>query len=251
MQYFKNQFNKKIVANILIISVLTVVNFQLFSQSKKDYLVTVHTKYGDMNLILFDKTPKHKANFLKLVNNKFYDSTLFHRVIQNFMIQGGDPDSKKAKPNQALGSGSLNYKIPSEISPDFYHKKGALGAAGDGNPEKASSSSQFYIVQGKIWNETELAGQIKRSGRPFTDLQKNTYKSIGGSPHLDGNYTVFGQLIGGFAVLDSVAAVKKDARNRPEIDLPMRVTVQKLKKKKILKKYADKSVVQTYDNLNL
>jgi peptidyl-prolyl cis-trans isomerase B (cyclophilin B) len=204
-----------------------------------------------MNLVLFDKTPQHKANFLKLANEKFYDSTLFHRVMQNFMIQGGDPDSKNAKPNQALGSGGLKYKIPAEISAEFYHKKGALAAAHDGNPEKASSSSQFYIVQGKIWNESDLEPQIKRSGRPFTDLQKSTYKSIGGSPHLDGNYTVFGQLIGGYAVLDSIANVKKGPRNRPEIDVPMTVTVQKLRKKKILKKYADKSVIQKYDDLNL
>ncbi len=241
MQYFKNQFNNKIAANLLIISVLTVVNFQLFSQSKKDYLVTVHTKYGDMNLILYDKTPKHKANFLKLVNNKFYDSTLFHRVIQNFMIQGGDPNSKKAKEGESLGGGTVPYKIPAEILPELYHKKGALAAARDNNPQKESSGCQFYIVQGKTWNEPDLEAQIKRSGRTFSEEQKQAYKLIGGSPHLDGNYTVFGQLIKGFAVLDSIAA-QKGPRDRPKVDIAMKISAEKMRKKKIIKKYADKSI---------
>lgn len=166
------------------------------------------------------------------------------------MIQGGDPNSKKAKPGQQLGFGGVNYKIPAEIFPELYHKKGALAAAHDGNPEKASSGSQFYIVQGKKWNEAELEIQIKRSGRQFTESQKTIYRTNGGSPHLDGNYTVFGQLIGGFAVLDSIAQ-QKTSRDRPLIDVPMTVTTQKMRKKKIMKKYADKSMVQEYENLNL
>jgi cyclophilin family peptidyl-prolyl cis-trans isomerase len=240
--------------NYLFICLFLGLYQPVFSQNKKkDYLVTIHTKFGNMNLVLFDKTPKHKANFLKLVNDKFYDSTLFHRVIKNFMIQGGDPKSKKAKLGELLGSGDIGYKIPAEFLPDLYHKKGALAAAGNNFPATESSGCQFYIVHGKIWNETDLEAQIKRSGRPFTDLQKSTYKSIGGSPHLDGNYTVFGQLIGGYAVLDSIANSKTSTnpKDRPLTDLKMTVTVQNLKKKKILKKYADKSVIQKYDDLNL
>jgi cyclophilin family peptidyl-prolyl cis-trans isomerase len=238
---------------LIIYFFFCVVNSVFTQNKKKDYLVTIDTKFGKMNLVLFDKTPKHKANFLKLVNDKFYDSTLFHRVIKNFMIQGGDPKSKKAKPGEPLGNGDNGYKIPAEFLPDLYHKKGALAAAGNNFPATESSGCQFYIVHGKIWNEADLETQIKRSGRPFTDLQKSTYKSIGGSPHLDGNYTVFGQLIGGYAVLDSLANSKTSTspKDRPMTDLKMNITVQKLKKKKILKKYADKSVIQKYDDLNL
>jgi cyclophilin family peptidyl-prolyl cis-trans isomerase len=240
---FKQNNYRKIKIKLLIFSLLLVDIEQGFSQSKKDYLVTIHTKFGEMNLVLNDKTPKHKANFLKLVNEKFYDSTLFHRVIQNFMIQGGDPNSKKAKPGELLGGGSVPYKIPAEFSPELFHKKGALAAARDNNPAKESSGCQFYIVHGKVWNEADLEMQIKRSGRPFTDEQKQTYKTIGGSPHLDGNYTVFGQLLSGFAVLDSIANIKKGARDRPEEDISMKITTKEIRKKKIIKKYLEKGVV--------
>lgn len=254
MQSNFQQKTKKLFFKLSLILLFLGFNQPIFSQNKKkDYLVTIHTKFGDMNLILFDKTPKHKANFLKLVNDKFYDSTLFHRVIQNFMIQGGDPISKKAKAGEALGGGDIGYKIPAEFSPELYHKKGALAAAGNNFPATESSGCQFYIVHGKVWDEQGLEAQIRRSGRPFTDLQKSTYKSIGGSPHLDGNYTVFGQLIGGFTVLDSIANSKtsKSPKDRPLTDLKMNISVKKLKKKKILKKYADKSVIQKYDDFNL
>src|SRR6478609_647435 len=129
------------------------------AQSKKDYVVTVKTKYGDMVAILYDETPKHKENFIKLAKEHYFDSLLFHRVIQGFMIQGGDPDSKKAKPGQMLGRGGPGYTVDAEINPKFFHEKGALSAArlGDSqNPKKASSGSQFYIVQGTIQNEQEL-----------------------------------------------------------------------------------------------
>jgi cyclophilin family peptidyl-prolyl cis-trans isomerase len=227
---------------ILLISLLTIGVQSIFSQSKKDYLITIQTKFGAMNLVLFDKTPKHKTNFLKLIQDKTLDSTLFHRVIKDFMIQGGDPNSKNAKPGQMLGMGGLNYKVPAEILPELYHQKGALGAASDGNPEKASSSTQFYIVQGRIWNDAELQGQIARSGRPFTEEQKNHYKTVGGSPHLDGNYTVFGQMISGLSVLDAIANVQKGSANRPIDNISMMVTAKKMRKKKIIKKYADKTL---------
>jgi cyclophilin family peptidyl-prolyl cis-trans isomerase len=230
------------LSKVLLICFLCCVVQSGFTQSKKDYLVTIDTKYGKMNLVLFDKTPYHKANFLKLANEKFYDSTLFHRVMKNFMIQGGDPTSKKAPAGSGLGSGDLGYRVPAEILPELFHKKGALAAAQSPNPKKESSASQFYIVHGKTWEGAELEEQIKRSGRAFTAEQKLTYNKIGGAPHLDGNYTVFGQLISGLAVLDTIAAVKKDARNRPFDNVPMTVRVEKMRKKKIIKKYLDKSI---------
>jgi cyclophilin family peptidyl-prolyl cis-trans isomerase len=231
---------------VLLICGLTFMFNSVFSQSKKDYLITISTKFGNMNLVLFDKTPKHKANFLKLVNDKYYDSTLFHRVIKEFMIQGGDPTSKNAKPGAMLGSGDIGYRIPAEILPELFHKKGALAAARSENPAKESSGCQFYIVQGKTYDETVLASQMKRSGRSFTEEQKNDYKTIGGAPHLDGNYTVFGQLISGMAVLDSIANVKKGPRDRPDENLKMMVTAKKMRKKKILKKYLEKTISFTF-----
>jgi cyclophilin family peptidyl-prolyl cis-trans isomerase len=234
--------SKKILPNLFYFSLLILGLNSAYSQKRKDYLVTIQTKFGDMNLILYDKTPLHKANFLKLTKDKFYDSTIFHRVIKNFMIQGGDPNSKNAKPNEKLGSGGPNYKVPAEIIPELFHTKGALAAARDNNPEKASSGSQFYIVQGKVWNKTDLDGQMKRSGRPFTDSQKNVYETLGGTPHLDGNYTVFGQLINGMAILDSIAAVKTAPGDRPMENVIIKVTAKEIRKKKILKKHWDKNI---------
>lgn len=211
-------------------------------RKKKDYLVTVQTTYGPMRLVLYDKTPKHKENFIKLVERKFYDSLLFHRVIPAFMMQGGDPNSKAAKPGAMLGNGNVGYTVPAEILPDLFHKKGALAAARDNNPAKASSGCQFYIVQGKVWPGDELKKQIDRSrerapDRQFTDAQRQTYETIGGTPHLDGNYTVFGEVIDGLAIVDSVTAQPRDAQNRPLTDLRMTVAGAWIKKKKITKQY--------------
>ena len=201
---------------ILFINALFIINQPLNAQSKKDYLVKIGTPWGEIHAVLFDKTPKHKANFLKLVDDKFYDGLLFHRIINGFMIQGGDPNSRKAKPNETLGNGDVGYKIDAEILPDLFHKKGVLAAARDNNPAKASSGCQYYIVQGKIWNDSSLQQQMARSPqRFFTEEQKQVYKTIGGVPHLDGNYTVFGQVIDNLWVIDSVASQKRDAQNRP------------------------------------
>lgn len=223
---------------LLLLPLLT----QAQNRKKKDYLVTVQTTYGPMRLVLYDKTPKHKENFIKLVERKFYDSLLFHRVIPAFMMQGGDPNSKGAKPGVALGNGDVGYTVPAEILPDLFHKKGALAAARDNNPAKASSGCQFYVVQGKVWSDDELKKQIDRSRerapeRQFTDAQRQTYKTIGGTPHLDGNYTVFGEVIDGLAVVDSVTAQPRDAQNRPLTDLRMTVTGEWMKKKKVTKQY--------------
>jgi cyclophilin family peptidyl-prolyl cis-trans isomerase len=222
----------------LLFFLLLLVGQSLIAQSRKDYLVTIGTPWGEMHAVLFDKTPKHKANFLKLVDDKFYDGLLFHRIINGFMIQGGDPKSRQAKPNELLGDGDIGYKIDAEILPDLFHKKGVLAAAHDGNPAKASSGCQYYIVQGKVWNDSTLRLRMALSPqRIYTDEQKQVYKTIGGTPHLDGNYTVFGQVLDNLWIIDSVAAQKRNAQNRPLQDLPMKVSCKKMRKKKISKLY--------------
>ncbi len=216
---------------------------QAQKKKKKDYLVTITTDAGTMRLVLFDETPLHKANFIKLAQEKFFDGLLFHRIIEAFMIQGGDPNSRNAKPKEALGNGSVGYKIPAEIRPDFFHQKGALGAARDNNPLKESSGCQFYIVQGRPMVGAELDRQLARvtekesTPRKPTEAQKKTYQTLGGSPHLDGGYTVFGQVIDGLSVIDSIAARPRDARDRPLKDVSMQVSVESMRKKKITKKY--------------
>ncbi len=218
---------------------LVAVYFPAFSQKKpkRDYLVTVATRFGDLKLVLFDQTPKHKENFLNLTKKKFYNDLLFHRVIEGFMVQGGDPNSKGAAETARLGDGDVGYRLPAEIRPELFHRKGALAAARDSNPAKESSGCQFYLVQGKLWNEADLERQMARSGRPFTDEQKQTYKTTGGSPHLDGNYTVFGQAIAGLAVIDSIAKQPKNSYDRPRLDVPMRVSAERMRKKKITRMY--------------
>lgn len=216
---------------------------QAQKKKKKDYLVTITSEAGPMRLILFDETPLHKANFIKLAQEKFYDGLLFHRIIDAFMIQGGDPNSRNAKPKEALGNGSVGYKIPAEIKPNLFHQKGALGAARDNNPQKESSGCQFYIVEGRPLTGADLDQQLARvineksTPRKPTEAQKTVYETQGGTPHLDGNYTVFGQVIDGLAVIDSLAARPRDARDRPVKDIAMQVSVEPMRKKKIMKKY--------------
>ena len=222
----------------LIIILLLFVNQSLTAQSKKDYLVTITTPWGDMHALLYDETPQHKANFLKLVDNKFYDGLLFHRIINLFMIQGGDPTSRTVTAGVLLGNGENGYTIPAEITPELFHKKGTLAAARDNNPTKASSGCQFYVVQGQIWNDITLKQQMARTPlRTFTDEQKQVYKTIGGTPHLDGNYTAFGQVIDNLWMIDSVAIQQRDRNNRPLKDIAMKITCKKMRKKKISKLY--------------
>lgn len=188
----------------------------------------ISTKYGDMTVLLYDETPKHRDNFIKLVKEGFYNGTLFHRVIRDFMIQGGDPDSKGAAPGQRLGSGGPGYTIDAEINPEFIHKKGALSAARMGdqvNPEKKSSGSQFYIVQGKKVSADELNRLAPRTGAIYTTDQIKTYQTIGGTPFLDNQYTVFGEVIDGLDVIDKIAAVKTQPGDRPVEDVKMTITL--------------------------
>jgi len=234
--------------------------------------IIIITDYGDIVLQLYDQTPQHRDNFIKLVKEGYYDGTLFHRVIKNFMIQGGDPNSKNAQPGERLGTGGPDYTIPAEFIPKYIHKRGALAAARNNNPMKASSGSQFYIVQGKVYNEDELdavevqiaqqyaqqmyfqyrrdeedaaqkAGQTvaldtlhaRASRRASAWLRANpyqimpedraVYETIGGTPLLDGEYTVFGEVITGMDVVEKIINADTDENNRPIKD----VRIKKMK----------------------
>jgi cyclophilin family peptidyl-prolyl cis-trans isomerase len=210
-----------------------------FSQKKKrkDYVVTLNTDFGNIKMVLFDQTPKHKENFLKLVKDGFYDGTLFHRIIEKRIIQGGDPDSKNAKMGVKLGDGDVGYRVPAEFVPTLIHKKGVLAAARDSNPQKASSGCQFYIVQGQVWDDAGYATQAARSGKAYTDEQKKIYQTLGGTPHLDDKYTVFGEVIEGLAVVDSIAKQARDANDRPLKDIKMSMTAKLMRVRKIKKKF--------------
>ncbi|MFN2458072.1 MAG: peptidylprolyl isomerase [Chitinophagaceae bacterium] len=179
-------------------------------RNKDVELITTH---GNIVLRLYDSTPLHRDNFLTLVKSGFYDSVLFHRVIKNFMIQSGDPDSRRAAAGMALGNGGPSYTIPAEFRPSLFHKKGALAAArmgDDVNPAKKSSGSQFYIVQGRTFTDTGLdSTEINRlKGRKLPTQHREVYKILGGTPHLDQNYTVFGEVVNGLQVVDSIASVQ-------------------------------------------
>jgi peptidyl-prolyl cis-trans isomerase B (cyclophilin B) len=200
---------------------------------KKDVLL--QTNYGDIVVRLSDSTPLHRDNFLKLVKTHYYDSVLFHRVIKNFMIQSGDPNSKHAQPGEPLGNGGPGYRIPAEFRTTLFHKKGVVAAARDNNPEKASSGSQFYIVQGKIFTDAGLDSveTYRLNGRKIPAEQREVYKTIGGAPHLDQGYTVFGEVVKGLDVVNNIASVttsKGQDRDRPLEDV--RVIKAKLIKRK-------------------
>ncbi len=282
-------------------SIIFVVLLLFLVSCTKEYtqsIVLIQTRLGDIKVRLYNETPIHRDNFLKLVKDGTIDSTLFHRVIKDFMIQGGDPDSKYADTGQVLGEGGPGYTLPAEINfPKYFHKRGALAAAREGdkvNPKKRSSGSQFYIVQGEILSDNDLIkienkiresnkrsifnnvlmvyndslNELQRSGDEssmvnmqqrimaevnqkysqvpefsFPDSIKDIYMSIGGTPHLDGNYTVFGEVIEdktlwekfrsllgkkyGMEVVDAIANELTDGRNRPLKDIRMHVKILK------------------------
>jgi cyclophilin family peptidyl-prolyl cis-trans isomerase len=174
---------------------------------KKDVLL--QTTMGDIVIRLSDSTPLHRDNFLKLAKTGYYDSLLFHRVIKDFMIQGGDPNSKNAKPGIPLGNGGPGYRVPAEFKPSLFHKKGVIAAARDNNPEKASSGSQFYLTQGKVYTHAGLDSLETRrlQGRKIPAEYRAMYTTIGGIPHLDQGYTVFGEVVKGLDVIDNIADV--------------------------------------------
>ena len=225
------------VCTLLLISTISFAQ----KKSKKDYLKEVRNTLNQCHLVLFDDAPLHKANFIKLVEQKFYDSLLFHRIIDGFMIQGGDPESKTAKPNQRLGNGGGNMeRIPFEFKPNHIHRKGALAAARDNNPEKKSSACQFYIVQGKKRTDEEVTAAAQRNGMNYTTQQRADYMNLGGAPHLDNGYTVFGEAIDNLDLIDTIAKQPKDSADRPKEDIKMSMTVKKMRKKKITKKFGYK-----------
>tara|TARA_R110002050_G_scaffold223338_2_gene359199 strand:+ start:62781 stop:63635 length:855 start_codon:yes stop_codon:yes gene_type:complete len=268
-----NQFTKFTLLLLLSLSLFSCNQKKEAQKVKVEKRKTVEmvTNYGTIVLELYNETPLHRDNFINLTANKAYDSLLFHRVIHNFMIQGGDPDSKKAQAIDTLGEGDVPYKIAAEFRPNLFHKKGVLAAARDGNPERASSGIQFYIVQGKVYNDSLLDNAEKRintwlaehdiandpSNKYLLDslqsaMAKNNrivysnysdsistwaktnknfhhysipenhreiYKTVGGTPHLDQNYTVFGEVVKGLAIVDSIAKVETNDLDRPITDV--------------------------------
>ncbi|MBX2938856.1 MAG: peptidylprolyl isomerase [Ferruginibacter sp.] len=200
--------------------------FSITSYAQKSSIrVQISTDSGTIVVKLYDETPLHRDNFIKLVRQGFYDSLLFHRVIPEFMIQGGDPTSKNAQPGTMLGGGGGNMeRIPAEFHPNLYHKKGALAAARDNNPAKASSACQFYLVQGKKFTDGELSMIATRTGKTFSDEQRKMYTTVGGTPFLDQDYTVFGEIESGLEVVDKIVSAQKDGANRPLTDIRMQIT---------------------------
>jgi cyclophilin family peptidyl-prolyl cis-trans isomerase len=287
--HFKPDSHHKLfhMKNIYFISILTVLLGACHSKPSET-LVNISTPYGEIIVKLYDSTIKHRENFVKLADIGYFNGTLFHRVIRNFMIQGGDPGSKNALPGALLGEGDTNYTVPFEYVPSYLHKRGAFAAAresDDVNPSKASSASQFYIVQGKVFTNVELDAVelkverrtkqyilmdlLKKEGKeaelkafrqmadsrdtanirliinqyrnaveaqymrtkPFklTEEQRRVYTTIGGTPHLDGAYTVFGEVVSGMDIVDQIAAVETDKNDRPIQDI--RMTIKVLKEK--------------------
>lgn len=268
--------NKTYTMKNLIISGLVLVSLLMTGCKGNSKMVRMETTHGDILIKLYEETPVHRKNFLKLVREGFYDSLLFHRVIEDFMIQGGDPDSKNASPGEQLGNGGPGYQLEAELMPQkYYHKKGVLAAARKGdqqNPLRKSSGSQFYIVHGRTYSPEELnqiekriqrrdsqwhtmlymfnnrdikeqVDSLRRSGKrkalndlarkigqkaqeeygegkfSFTTRQRKTYRETGGAPHLDGAYTVFGEVTKGMDVIDKIAALETDSNNRPKADV--------------------------------
>ncbi len=190
--------------------------------------VNVDTDSGRIVLKLSDKTPLHRDNFVKLIKDHFYDGLLFHRVVNDFMIQGGDPDSKNAKPGEVLGLGDLKYTIPAEFDTSLFHKRGALAAAREAdekNPKKESSSTQFYIVDGATYTDSQLDDIEQQMHIVIPKNHRDFYKTVGGDPFLDMNYTVFGEVVNGMDVVEKIAHMAKDDNNRPLQDIHMKMAI--------------------------
>jgi peptidyl-prolyl cis-trans isomerase B (cyclophilin B) len=210
---------KQIALFITILLITSVMN-DTQAQSTK---VKMKTTLGDITLMLYDDTPIHKDNFIDLVNKKFYEGVLFHRVIPQFMVQAGDPASKTAKPGDRLGASDPKATIPAEFKQNHWHKKGALAAARMGdqvNPTRASSQYQFYIVTGRPWSVAELSRMEQDGTHPkFTEEQKKVYTSAGGYPPLDYQYTVFGEVTEGMDVVEKISKVQRAQGDRPIEDV--------------------------------
>lgn len=194
----------------------------IFIDAPQDCTVEMETSMGNMTIKLFDDTPKHRDNFIKLAETGFYDGLLFHRVINGFMIQGGDPNSKNAAKGTRLGSGGPGYTVPAEFTQKYAHVKGALSAARQGdnaNPAKRSSGSQFYIVHGRAVTEDVLEGNEKRKSIIYSEEVREQYLKNGGTPFLDQEYTVYGIVTDGMDIIDKIAATQTDRSDRPVEDV--------------------------------
>lgn len=212
---------------------LVVLTMTAMAQDKA-VRVKIETRLGDIVVRLYDETPIHRDNFVKLVKEGYYDGTLFHRVIKNFMIQGGDPNSKGASADADLGTGSPDYTLEAEIREGLYHKRGALAAARKGdevNPERRSSGSQFYIVWGRNYSprQMEFLQDKMMMEHPetggLTEKQREIYSTVGGTPHLDGQYTVFGEVEEGLDVVEKIQNEQTGMGDRPVEDIPVRMVI--------------------------
>ncbi len=209
---------------VLLLLLIVFVSFgsSTYSQDKKDdkrVKIIIHTDYGDMTAVLYNETPQHRDNFVKLINEGWYNNSPFHRIMKQFMIQGGQNADGRLDPG---------YTVPAEFIPGKFHKKGALGAArmpDKVNPQKASSGSQFYIVQGKVLSEQELNMYASNYNLNFTSEELDVYTTVGGTPHLDGEYTVFGEVIEGFEVIDAIASVNTDKAGKPLQPITMTIEI--------------------------
>jgi peptidyl-prolyl cis-trans isomerase B (cyclophilin B) len=220
-----------------LIACLVFLSLNALAAKPKHQFVRISTDKGSCVVLLYNQTPLHRDNFVKIAQEGKLSETLFHRVIKGFMIQGGDPDSKTAKPGQALGDGDWGYTVPAEFRDSLFHKKGVIAAARDDNPTKASSACQFYLAQGKVFTDEQLdLLEQNRLKRKIPTWQREVYKTLGGIPHLDQNYTVFGEVVQGIELIDTIAAVKTGPADRPVDDVRMTVTVLKKKEAKKLEK---------------
>ncbi|MBE0641053.1 MAG: peptidylprolyl isomerase [Bacteroidales bacterium] len=208
---------KKTIASLILLCLIPLAMTQ--AQNDKRTRVLIQTDLGDITVELYNETPLHRDNFIKLVREGYYNGSIFHRVIRQFMIQGGGGKTGNEDPG---------YTVPAEFNPVFYHKRGALCAARMGdqvNPKKASSGSQFYIVDGRSFAPAEIEALATRAGKKWTEEQKKAYATLGGAPHLDGDYTVYGEVVSGMDVVDKIAAVQTGGANRPLQDVKMSMTL--------------------------
>ena len=213
----------KFLSKIFLILFLVFISRAVIAQNKET-IIEITTDFGVMKARLYNSTPLHRENFTNLIKKGFYDSLLFHRVINGFMIQGGDPTSKNADSSATLGSGEIPDlpTIPSELRKNLIHKKGVLAAARDNNPEKKSSNCQFYIVQGKKMDTAQL-----NPDNHYTKEQKEIYQRMGGTPRLDQNYTVFGEVFAGMDIIDKIAATPVNEMDRPKQNVRMKIKIIK------------------------
>jgi len=211
-----------LLSAILVFTACTNTSNGSNTHNASEVMVKMETTMGDITVKLYDETPEHRDNFISLIEDGFYDDLLFHRVINQFMIQAGDPMSRDAVPGEPLGSGGPGYTIPAEIVSGLYHQKGALAAARQGdqmNPERESSGSQFYIVHGRVFSEEGLKQLAEERDLDLNEEQKELYTTIGGTPHLDDAYTVFGQVVEGMEVVERIAMMETDDKDRPVEDV--------------------------------